>query len=478
MDESHSQALTRIRFKPVEVSVEGSDPFLHDKLKRKGEIQNLTNLLINSEAPLVLAIDAEWGSGKTTFMRMWKACLAQEHPLIASIYFSAWATDISDDPLHVFLGEINEQLTSKTTGATRRQWDKAIELAGQITRRALPALVKAATYGALDLPDSGIERTLAELSGGMVSDSLEAYKASVSAIEQFKQNLSEALAEIGNKNPVIVFIDELDRCRPLYAILLLERIKHLLSLPNLIFVLGIDRRQLANAIRGAYGDRFDSEKYLQRFIDLDYQLPTCDVKAFIETLIADYGLLSFFKDRETIRAGHIVDESERFIDVCADVAKIFRLQLREVEQLVARVNIVARSTQNSQPIYPYLLVGLLALRVNDPGMYSRLISSKGSTIEFLKLIAKKLENEPLDRADNIGILVACVVSAVSDGNSSDPGTAYVTTRSTAADGISSIEKELMSFAALRIRDISGSPTMRINLQGLIQRIEMAQKFLF
>lgn len=80
--------------------------------------------------------------------------------------------------------------------------------------------------------------------------------------------------------------------------------------------------------------------------------------------------------------------------------------------------------------------------------------------------------------DNIGILVACVVLAVSDENSSDPVTAYVTTRATVADGISSIEKELMSFAVLRIRDISGSPSMRINLQGLIQRIEMAQKFLF
>ena len=476
MEDACPQATAKIRFKPSEVSIESSSPFCHDKLGRKAEIENLTNLLIHSEAPLVLAIDAEWGSGKTTFMKMWKSHLTKEHPSHASIYFSAWETDLSDDPLLVFLGEVNEQLASKTTGMTRFKWEKAKSLAGQITKRSLPALVKMATYGVLDINNSGIESTIAELSGGIASDSLEAYKASVTAIQQFKENLSGFLADRGSGSPVIVFIDELDRCRPHYAIALLERIKHLLNLPGLLFVLGIDRRQLANAIRGAYGELFDSETYLQRFIDLDYQLPICDVKSFTEKLVVDYGLNTFFEARNTNTRTHINNESGGLVDVCTDVASLFRLQLREIEQLLARVNIVARSTDASEPIYPYLLVGLLALRVKVPSLYSSLTSSKGSTIEFLRLITEKWEEKPLDKVDNIGILVACVVLAVSEGDAADPGIAYVSARSIATEGISSAEKELMSSAALLISQLGAQPSMRIYLHGLVKRIEMAQSF--
>jgi hypothetical protein len=465
------------RFKPLEIQVEGSEPFLHDKLDRKCEIENLSQLLINSEAPLVLAVDAEWGSGKTTFLKMWKAFLAKEHPSYASIYFSAWETDLSDDPLYVFLGEINKQLAFRTSGMTRFKWKKAINLAGLITKRSLPTLAKVATYGALDLKDSGIERTLAELSGGITSDGLDAYEASISAIEQFKENLSTVLLETGNNHPVIVFVDELDRCRPQYAITLIERIKHLLNLPGIIFVLGIDRNQLANAIRGVYGDRFDSETYLQRFIDLDYRLSRGDAKDFIAKLVSDYGLDDFFAGRNANLAYHVKDEHQNLISVCADVAKLFRLSLREIEQLLARVNIVARSTASSQPIYPYLLVGLLALRTKEFKIYSCLVDQKGTSLEFLGLITQKWADVVLDTENNIGIMVACVIEAFAGNERNDPGIAYISAKSTATNGVSAAEQKLMASAARFISIISRQPSMRINLDGLAKRIEMAQSFL-
>ena len=469
---------TKSRFKPSDTEINNAEPFASDCLNRRNEIENLTTLLANSEPPLVLAIDAPWGSGKTTFMKMWRGYLSNEFPSWASAYFSAWETDLSDDPLNVFLGEINEQLASKTSGMTLVKWNKAVSLAGKITRRALPALAKIATYGALDLPDAGkeIERALAELSGGIVSDGLETYKASVSAIKQFKENLASVLQDIGKDHPVVVFVDELDRCRPQYAITLLERIKHLLSLPGIIFVLGIDRSQLANAICGAYGDRFDSETYLQRFIDLDYRLSFGDSKAFVSKLVTDYGLATFFASRTNISRPYITNESENLIDTCADLASLFGLQLREVEQLLARVNIVARSTEPSQPIYPHLLVLLLALRAKEPSLYSSLTNAKAATIELLMIITQELSKKPISDVDNIGISLACLITAISDRNPNDPGIAHVTARSTETTDISAAERELMSSVVLRIRAIGAKPSMRIAFDNLIKRIEMAQSF--
>jgi len=477
MEAEPSEALSKSRFKPAEIQVDNSDPFLNDKLNRQSEIENLSNLLINSEAPLVLAVDAAWGSGKTTFLKMWKAYLSKEYASYATIYFSAWETDLSEDPLYVFLGEISSQLTSVGTGATRIKWEKAITLAGQITKRSLPALAKFLTYGALDFEDPGIERTLADLSGEVVSDTLNTYKASVTAIQQFKVNLADVLTETGNDNPIIVFIDELDRCRPQYAIALLERIKHLLNLPGLIFVLGIDRSQLANAICGVYGGRFDSETYLQRFIDLDYRLAFGDSKDFVSKIVTDYGLNIFFQGRSGVSTPYVRTESTDLVEACVDVATLFDLSLREVEQLLARVNIVARSTSATQPIYPHLLVGLLALRTKAFDQYSRLVSKTCSSVDFINLITQKWLSAPLESADKIGILIACVVQALSGGQSSDPGYAFIAAQSTATTGVSAREKELMAAAATYIGNISAQPSMRIHLEGLVNRIEMAQGFL-
>ncbi|MBK7493258.1 MAG: hypothetical protein IPI17_15895 [Nitrosomonas sp.] len=68
------------------------------------------------------------------------------------------------------------------------------------------------------------------------------------------------------KKPLFIFIDELDRCRPLYAIELLERIKHLFVYQGIVFVIATDTEQLKHSINAIYGSGFDSTTYLRRFL--------------------------------------------------------------------------------------------------------------------------------------------------------------------------------------------------------------------
>jgi predicted KAP-like P-loop ATPase len=92
--------------KPREIEIDENDPFKNDLLARESEIKNLARIVLNYNDPLVLALDAPWGSGKTTFVRLWQAYLKQKGS--QSICFNAWETDFADDPLIVLVSELDK----------------------------------------------------------------------------------------------------------------------------------------------------------------------------------------------------------------------------------------------------------------------------------------------------------------------------------------------------------------------------------
>lgn len=102
------------------------------------------------------------------------------------------------------------------------------------------------------------------------------------------------MADNAKEHPVVFFVDELDRCNPNYAVSVLERIKHLFDIPNLVFVLAINKKQLCNAIQGYFGSmNMDSNEYLRRFIDIEYTLPAPQLEKFCNYLYDEYGFDEF-----------------------------------------------------------------------------------------------------------------------------------------------------------------------------------------
>ena len=90
-------------------------------------------------------------------------------------------------------------------------------------------------------------------------------------------------------------IDELDRCRPSYAVELLEVVKHLFGVDRIVFVLAINRSELAHSVRALYGSGFDAENYLRRFFDVDFRLPEPERKAFIDSMIDAINIREYFE---------------------------------------------------------------------------------------------------------------------------------------------------------------------------------------
>ena len=108
--------------------------------------------------------------------------------------------------------------------------------------------------------------------------------------------MKEQLSQLGHRvrddtgQPLVFIIDELDRCRPTFAIELLERVKHIFDVPNIVFVFGINRDELVKSLESVYGD-IDAGTYLRRFFDMEFVLPAPDAAQFSRYLLKRYGLL-------------------------------------------------------------------------------------------------------------------------------------------------------------------------------------------
>ena len=258
-----------IQASPVEVPC--CDPFRNDLLGREQHASKLTKLLKSVQTPCVVAIDAAWGDGKTTLINMWARQLKNEHFRV--INYNAWETDFTDDPFLALSEEIVEQLsdykdTALSLAALRRT-------ASTLMKEMMPSAVSFA-LSMSPIPFVGLTGpAIQKLLGHWLDNRQSSYSGQKTALKDFRQKLESvaSISSAGESLPLVIFIDELDRCRPNYAVQLLEVIKHVCSVPGIVFVLAINREQLALAVQGMYGESYDGSQYLERFFDMVWSLP-------------------------------------------------------------------------------------------------------------------------------------------------------------------------------------------------------------
>ena len=136
-------------FQPREVDVPENDPFKNDLLGRKESVEVLTHLVGSLEGPCVLAVDAAWGSGKTTFLRIWAQHLRNQG--FAVVEFNAWETDFAGDPFVSLSTELTEGLRAYPDETLATKIDGTRKVAAEVIRRAVPGLIRVATAGILDV---------------------------------------------------------------------------------------------------------------------------------------------------------------------------------------------------------------------------------------------------------------------------------------------------------------------------------------
>ncbi len=376
--------------KTSQCEIPPDDPFKFDCLKRKPTIENLTNLLESTPQPFVLSVEASWGFGKTTFVRMWQQYLINNK--FVALYFNAWENDFVDDPLSAFISSLTTQISDVNNKlGNYAKINELKKLGGKIIKKTIPITLAALTRGALSSETyEGVEKFLSDgdiaaLVEEVAEKQIALFEKQKKAIEDFKKVLQEItnLLEKEAKLPLVIFVDELDRCRPDFALSLLERMKHLFNVDGVFFVLSVDRDQLENSVKAIYGEGLDANGYLRRFIDqsIFLRLENVSSKQYIEILFNRFRISSVFQKANS--------NPEIYLEMINLMSTYFSFSLRKIEQCVAEINLVLRIMRKGQNIRsePGLITFVLLLKTLDISLYEKIHKQD---IEAFELIEEKL----------------------------------------------------------------------------------------
>lgn len=381
--------------KKCALKIDPENPYESDVLRRNKQAGDaLIRLFEMQKEAFVLAINGAWGCGKTTFLDMW------QHQLTASEYriirFNAWESDFADDPLISVLCEIQQKFGEPF----KKKLEKT---ASEVTRVGLGLLLKVLTAGVVSKDDFDTS-VFADGAEVKTSDLFDAYQSHKNSVANFKKMLSKAISEstaTGSK-PLVFIIDELDRCRPTYSIELLERIKHLFDIKEVIFVLALDKEQLGKSIQAVYGD-INTEGYLRRFIDLTYNLPEPSPKEFITALLSEVHLTNYLESRTQ-------DEGimEWIIGGMTYWAPVMKLSLRDIEHVVRHLAFIVRTTLPHERLRPSLLILMLCLRFYKGEAYAQFMKGDLSAETLLE----QLPSFPSTRVGFSGHRISHLSSAI------------------------------------------------------------------
>ncbi|MCX6848357.1 MAG: P-loop NTPase fold protein [Verrucomicrobia bacterium] len=379
-----------LRHIPHSLEYPSDKPFANDAFGREKQADELTKFISSfTDHPFVLAINGVWGSGKTTFIDMWELKLKSQG--FRTLRFNAWECDHSEDPFASLLSEFRMLVKAQGDGSK----DTLAPLFARLKEKAVPILKKSAagmikhfTMGALDL-SADTEAALGEFAEASANYAIDKAESDKKSIQAFQTELAEFVKNSETTGqPVVYFIDELDRCRPTYAISVLERVKHLLNVPGVVFVFAWDRNQLNQTIKHVYGRQTDSGGYLLRFVDLEFNLSITNHRFFCNSLMNRFGL---FEHIEKTGSHNLANS---IVETFPKIAELLKLSIREQEKSFTALSVFIRTNPIQDWRFIESLVVLIMLRIKRPKIYQsicRLPSNPSEAGNILRqLVAKDL----------------------------------------------------------------------------------------
>ena len=337
---------------------------LHNNtILRNNQLSMLVKLLNSLKESTVLAIDGAWGSGKTVFVKqllMLSDSAIQDYghntldePAInllrekqKTFYFNAWEYDYLGDALSALLLKlIADDDESLTLGSIKKALSMITASAG----------LKNLTHDFIDIDNKTRKADLVKA----VKDQVNRHDAVNEFIDKLK----------GDSERLIFVIDELDRCRPSFAVELLEVVKHYFMRDDVTFIITTNVNQLSHTIKKYYGSDFDGYAYLNKFFDFIFSLRKVDIEQYARSVLEwtiDY----------TVVGG-----------VARDAIEYYGFEMREINSYYSSLRLVSRFlTRNnnwSDDQYPiqFVFVPLaLALKVKNDVLYEQFVSGRGENI--------------------------------------------------------------------------------------------------
>lgn len=349
-------------------------------LGRKNYANILTKLITNYKDGFVLAINNKWGTGKTTFIKMWQQQLIDKK--FQTVYFNAWENDFDTDPLTALMGELNTLVKKKDS---EKMFKNVLEKAAIFSKNIVPGVVKAVAKKYVDDEAIAVIEGTAKSATAILEEEIEAYAKKKKGINEFKEELTKFVAKAATDDkPIVFIIDELDRCRPNYAVEALEKIKHFFSVPGIIFVLSIDKIQLKHAIKGVYGnENIDAEDYLRRFIDIEYSLPAPDTEKFCGYMFSFFDFEAFFDSEERQKHRPFITDRDSLIQIASILFKENELTLRQQEKIFAHTRLGLSFFKSNEYVFPNVYIILVFFKTSRNDFYDKIRAKTLSVPELM-----------------------------------------------------------------------------------------------
>lgn len=353
-----------------------------DIFDRNRDLLRFIDLLENVTDSFSVAIDGKWGSGKTFFVKHIKILLDTYNPFLhrikeddksriktsihkithkelvlqknyVAVYYDAWENDSDPDPMLSLIYQIITQVDTDFTFAEGPSGKQIIEeIADALNIKGVKQL---------------LELTKKE-------DPLGETKGRKNLHRLIVEFLNSLLPEKGNK--LVVFVDELDRCKPDFAIHLLELIKHYFSVPNVVFVFSVNMEQLQYTVKRCYGESFDGSRYLNRFFDIVVSLPSA--------------YMNKFYSQNGMNSGHVQEQ------ICFSCIRYFEMQIREIGKFLRAVQIASGTIVNKSWGFPeenallfsylYVLPIIIAAKICNSEKCEAFTNGRGSEM-FLTIVS-------------------------------------------------------------------------------------------
>lgn len=309
-----------------------------DLLNRRAFLSSLESYVAAEQSivdgSLVIGLGAPFGAGKTTFIEMWKRELANRGaghgggagssaPLVVGI--NAWESDYHADPLVVITLSVIESLKGKNDDAANRI-TKSFEKVARFFAGGFKGVVNqyvAVATGGFDVSAAVGAASESAPSDPVLSELIERKKC----MAEVKDALRAACGGDGIRT--YIFVDELDRCRPDFAIAYLEVIKHLFDIKGVVFVLAVDVGQLESAAKSVFGGGLNFQEYFRKFVHRSISLPSVlqlrahDRTAFVE---------SYFWKYLRIPVGS--SDARALIEMVEDFLSVYEVPLRGFQEVM------------------------------------------------------------------------------------------------------------------------------------------------
>ncbi|WP_298970510.1 P-loop NTPase fold protein [uncultured Psychrobacter sp.] len=329
-----------------------------DEFRRKSIAEKAIKLLKSDIDISPMVIDGGWGTGKTEFCHK-LINLMKEDDTHSVIYIDAFKADHINEPLMTVLAEIIKILPNESTR------ERFIKRVLPTVRFSLKSLAKAGISHLLrqDFADVAEDFTneIEEATDKAIDATAELILKEHVEAEKNLQTLQAALTAISSQNPIVIFIDELDRCRPNFAIDMLEMIKHTFDVKDVSFVLITNTQQLRASINHCYGQAVDAQRYLDKFIKFRFELSAHSIRDLnYPVLAATDHFFKLARDKECL-PNELLGK-EHFRKAIEHLVRHQNLSLREIETLILHIQIV-QNLSNSETFSGRMYFGYVLLRL-------------------------------------------------------------------------------------------------------------------